>query len=96
MATSVPAAFVRIIKETHLDDDSQLLERVKEVGGVVWSVLGQLTGTGGLTSPDEAGMVLRLKWSHDELKLVRSSVQGIAMGVFVIAVATLASVRHHW
>jgi len=75
---------------------SQLLERVKEVGTAVWSVLSQLTGTAGLTSPDASGMVLRLKWSYDELKLIRSSVQGIAMGVLVIAVATVASVWHHW
>jgi prepilin signal peptidase PulO-like enzyme (type II secretory pathway) len=39
---------------------------------------------------------VRLKLSHEELMLIRSSVQRIVFGVFVIAAAVVASVWHHW
>ena len=58
-----------------MDDDSQLLERVKEVGTAVWTVVGLLTGSPSITTGD--AIAPRLMLSHDELKRIRSSVQSI-------------------
>ena len=71
-APLILSAFVQIIRETHMDDNSQLLERVKEVGTAVWTVVGLLTGSPGITTGD--AIAPRLMLSHDELKRIRSSV----------------------
>jgi hypothetical protein len=78
-----------------MDDDSKLLESVEKLRAAVGMILGYLSGPPGLT-PDVVGIATRLKLNHDELKLIRSSVQSIGLGVFVIAIATVAYVWHHW
>jgi RNA-splicing ligase RtcB len=77
-------------------DGPQLREQVELVRKAVWEGIGQLTGRAENTVADGVGLDLRLKWSHNELKQIRSSVQSIASGVLVIAVAVVASVWHHW
>ena len=77
-------------------DDPQLREQVELMRKGVWEVISQLTGRAENMAADGVGLDLRLKWSHNELKQIRSSVQSIAWGVLVIAVAVVASVWHHW
>ena len=79
-----------------MSDDSLLREQVELVRNAVWEVVGQLAGRAGNTSADGIGLDLRLKWSYEELKKIRSHVSGMAFGMLVIAIATVASVWHHW
>jgi hypothetical protein len=76
-----------------VDDDSKLLQHVEDLRKGVGTILGHLGPPG---FGDSAGMAVRLKLSHEELKLIRISVQRIGLGVFVIVVAVVASVWHHW
>ena len=75
-------------------DDSERLSLFRErIESSLWMIAGHL-GLPGFG--DSAGMAIRLKLTHDELMLIRSSVQRIGFGVFVIALAVVASVWHHW
>lgn len=75
-----------------MDDDSKLL--VEDLRTQLGQILGHIGGPPGFGDP--VGMAVRLKMSHDELQLIRTSVQRIGLGVLVIAVAVVASVWHHW
>jgi hypothetical protein len=70
-----------------MDEDSRLIETVGQI-------LGHVGGPPGFA--DSVGFGTRLRMSHDELILIRTSAQRIGFGVFVIAVAVVASVWHHW
>ena len=78
-----------------MDDDSRLRERIETMCTALGMIVGQLTGPPGFTT-DAVGMAVRLKLNHDELMLIRTSVQRIGIGIFAIAIATVASVWHHW
>jgi hypothetical protein len=77
-------------------DDPQLREQMELVRKAIGEIIGQLTGRAENTAADGVGLDLRLKWSHNELKQIRTHVSGIAFGVLVITIATVASVWHHW
>ena len=70
-------------------DDPQLREQVELVRKAVWDVNGRLTGRAENTAADGVGLDLRLKWSHNELKQIRSSVQSIAWCRGSVRVASL-------
>ena len=74
-------------------DDSKLLQRMEDLRMGVALIAGHLGHTG---FGDSVGMAVRLRMSHDELILIRTHVTNVAYGVVAIAIATVASVWHHW
>lgn len=72
--------------EQKLDDSCKTVETIRFF----------LAGNGGDGGGEGIGTDLRLRWVHENLRQAKSTLGEIQFTVWVVAVASIAHVWHHW